>query len=259
MIFSVITICRNDLSGLKGTHASISQQNFTDFEWLVMDGASNDGTLEYLKAIDEPRLHFISENDRGLYDAMNKGIALAKGEFMVFLNSGDMFASANTLEHVHEAVNQAPKKPALVYGDAVDFEPNGDTHYRKARPYKTIAKGMFTQHQSIFFARLPDGQQPLYQLDYKLSADYQFIIHYLKLEKEGYSILKLDEPLCRFELGGLNESQRYQAIREDFQIRKTNLRLNPLTNHFLFAAHSVHTFLKRRIPNLMKRVRYSRH
>ena len=258
MRFSIITVCRNDLAGLKATRESIEGQSFTDYEWLVIDGASDDGTLDYLKAIVDPGLHYLSENDHGLYDAMNKGIKLAHGQFMVFLNSGDMLASPNTLAKVHQAIVEA-QKPALIYGDDIDFEPGGKTHYRKARNHQSIARGMFTQHQSIFFARLENGKQPYYLLEYKLSADYQFIIQYLKLGQAGWSILRMKEPLCRFELGGLNESHRYKAIREDFKIRKVYLKLNPLINLFLLGAHYTHTFLKRLTPGIMKDLRYSNH
>ena len=257
MKFSVITICRNNLAGLKKTHKSIQSQSFIDYEWLVIDGASDDGTIEYLNKIKDANIRFISEPDKGLYDAMNKGIKIASGDFMVFMNSGDMFMSQDTLKIVSEEIDKNAKT-VMVYGDALDFEPGGKTHYRKARNHKTIARGMFTQHQSMFFARLNNGSQPFYNINYKLSADYQFIIKYLKLEQKGFKIKKLNLPLSRFELGGLNESRRYKALKEDFKIRKQDLQINILNNFLLYLAHFLHTNLKRFIPGIMKTIRYKK-
>ena len=257
MKFSVITICRNNLAGLKKTHKSIQSQSFIDYEWLVIDGASDDGTIEYLNKIKDANIRFISEPDKGLYDAMNKGIKIASGDFMVFMNSGDMFMSQDTLKIVSEEIDKN-SKTVMVYGDALDFELRGKTHYRKARNHKTIARGMFTQHQSMFFARLNNGSQPFYNINYKLSADYQFIIKYLKLEQKGFKIKKLNLPLSRFELGGLNESRRYKALKEDFKIRKQDLQINILNNFLLYLAHFLHTNLKRFIPGIMKTIRYKK-
>lgn len=257
MKFSVITICRNNLSGLKLTYKSIYNQTFADYEWLVIDGASDDGTVEYLNNVRNVNIRFISEPDKGLYDAMNKGIRMASGDFMVFMNSGDMFMSQDTLQIVSVEIDKNAKT-VMVYGDALDFEPVGKTHYRKARNHNSIARGMFTQHQSMFFARLNNGSQPFYDINYKLSADYQFIIKYLKLEQKGFKIIKLNLPLSRFELGGLNESRRYQALKEDFSIRRKDLHMNNFKNNLLYLAHFLHTNLKRFVPGIMKAFRYNK-
>ena len=100
--FSIITIGRNDLAGLKVAAQSIASQTCQDLEWIVSDGASTDGSVEWLESANLAYLDFISEPDNGIQDAYNKGIARATGEILVFINSGDMFASEETLALVDQ-------------------------------------------------------------------------------------------------------------------------------------------------------------
>ncbi len=88
MLFSVITVTRNNLVGLRRTHESLRIQSCGDYEWIVVDGASDDGTADYLK---KTGANWVSEPDRGIYDAMNKGIARAQGRWLIFMNAGDEF------------------------------------------------------------------------------------------------------------------------------------------------------------------------
>ena len=113
MVLSVITVCRNDLGGLKKTYESVVAQTFGDFEWIVADGASTDGTVDYLRQLEFGRLVWSSEPDGGVYDAMNKALAKAKGRRVLFLNSGDRFAAPDVLERLLSA----PSTADVVYGD----------------------------------------------------------------------------------------------------------------------------------------------
>lgn len=115
-LFSIITVTLNNIAGLKETHRSLKLQTFRDFEWIVMDGGSNDASADYLKTTDA---QWHSEKDEGLYDAMNEGIARAKGDYLLFLNAGDMFADAGILE---EIAKHAEKKPDFIYGDALETQ-----------------------------------------------------------------------------------------------------------------------------------------
>lgn len=253
MKISIITICWNNLTGLKKTMSSISEQTHKDFEWIVIDGASTDGTQVYLKNSDIPKLRYISEKDEGIYDAMNKGINMASGDFMVFLNSGDMFMDPESLTLVSENLN---KNVLFLYGDSLDISLNGQEYYRKAKDHSSVYKGMFTQHQSMFFACLKNANKITYNKNYSLSADYDFIIQYLNIAQNQGEIVKIEKALSRFELGGLNETRRYKALIEDFKIRKHQMALPITKNIILYLAHFLHTSLKRIIPDLMKKLRY---
>lgn len=256
MRFSIITVCRNNLPGLQRTWESIKAQTYAGFEWIVIDGASTDGTAGFLTNLDYDKTSFVSEPDEGLYHAMNKGIKMAKGDYMVFMNSGDLFMSERTLSEVSGIIDSNPYL-IFIYGDSIDFDNTGKSRYRKARDHRTVYRGMFTQHQSMFFARSIEGVQIRYSPEYKYSADYQFIIRHIKNCKAPENIEKIDAPLSRFELGGINETRRFLAIKEDFKIRKEDLGLNILLNSTLFLAHYIHTITKQLIPGLMAGLRYS--
>lgn len=188
MKFSIITVCWNNLNGLKKTAQSILNQDYIKFEWLIIDGKSTDGTIDYVNSLNDKRLNFFSEKDDGLYDAMNKGIANAKGDYMIFMNSGDLFFAPSTLGTVAKhLINN--ENTGLLYGDSYDYDHNNNMHYRKARHHSKAFRGMFTQHQSMFFKVLQKQGQPKYDLNYKLSADYKFILEYLNLEKKDLQLL----------------------------------------------------------------------
>ena len=110
--FSVITVCRNEALNIRATCESIISQGFEDFEWIVIDGASTDGTLDILHEYAENIGVLISEPDTGIYDAMNKGAARAAGEYLIFMNGGDRFASTEALHLASEA-----PRAQLLYGD----------------------------------------------------------------------------------------------------------------------------------------------
>ena len=102
MRFSIITVVYNDLDNLKKTCRSVSRQTFDDYEHLIIDGGSDDGTLDFLKSFSASDSHvrFISEKDNGIYDAMNKAIAMAEGDYILFLNAGDRFHERDTLSKI---------------------------------------------------------------------------------------------------------------------------------------------------------------
>src|SRR6188508_2910860 len=117
---SIITVVYNNLAGLKHTYQSIQSQTSTDFEWLVIDGGSSDGTKEWLTNLAVSNMCFISEKDGGLYDAMNKGLNLAKGKFVWFMNSGDSIFSPDTVQVL---IDQSAGKDVL-YGETMLVDEN---------------------------------------------------------------------------------------------------------------------------------------
>ena len=148
-LFSVITVCKDDLENLKKTHQSIQTQRFSHFEWIVIDGNSKDGTIEYLKSLGHPNLIWESSPDKGLYDAMNKGLSRAKGDFLIFLNAGDCFASEETLSNLGVLLGSSPDID-LVYGDAIVVYPNGKEFFEKARSPSYFRYGHPIYHQAFF-------------------------------------------------------------------------------------------------------------
>ena len=253
MLFSIITVGRNDLHGLELTYQSVISQLSEDYEWIVVDGNSNDGTVDWLSKLNFYRLRWISEPDKGIFDAMNKGIAMAKGRFLIFMNSFDEFANVNVLENVSRAIDESTIKPELIYGDVIDVSLDLTEYYKKARRPKDLWKGMFTSHQSIFFKNRKDL---IYSLRFKYSSDYAFITLYLK-ETSADRILYLKQPLCKFKLGGSNEINRYPAIKEDYLIRRDVMKMGVPKCLGLFILHLAHTFFKKNMPRLTRQIRYA--
>lgn len=252
MLFSIITICKDNLEELQATYSSLSAQKNVDVEWIVIDGGSSDGTKSWLEN-NSAAASWISEPDNGIYDAMNKGTALSTGLYLIFMNSGDEFENASVLSRVKEILDQKEDKPAFVYGDSVDVDENNNQHYRQSKKHSLIKYGMITQHQAMFFNRLKIPNLT-YSEELSLSADYGLIAAVIKAN-DPKDILQLDFPICKFKMGGLNEMRRFKAIKEDFKIRKDVLRLSWMESSFLYFLHFSHAVVKQ----TFKKSRFLRH
>lgn len=243
MLFSIITITRDNIEGLKKTQDSLHWQVCRDFEWIVIDGASKDGTKKFLQTV---TAHWISEKDHGIYDAMNKGIGYATGNYLLFLNAGDTLASPDTLERVKEAMASAPD---FIYGDSIEAD-----NHKPARHHSGILSGMFTHHQSMFYNRHLLG--PLrYDTSYKIAADYKFTLAFLK--KSGV-ILYCPFPVCIFEQGGVSQTHVRHGRIEQFRARRELDACHPIRNFFIYGLQSVTMAIRRASPRLYWFLRNSR-
>ncbi len=233
---SIITVTKNNLDGLKRTAQSIRMQSAQDYEWIVVDALSDDGSDSYLQT-DMPHL-YIREADAGIYDAMNKGIRASSGIYMMFLNAGDCLSDMDIIATVMQA---AADNPDFIYGDAL--ETNG--FFKKAHLLRSIDWGMPTHHQAMIYRR--DALQPLfYDLTYKIAADYDFMRRFLKAAKSTHYI---PAALCIFENGGLSETRRELARKEQYDIRK-NCGVPDLKNGFIYLAQAITAFLRERTPSV---------
>jgi putative colanic acid biosynthesis glycosyltransferase len=252
-MLSVVTVVRNDLTGLLRTHTSFpSASEDRSFEWVVVDGASTDGTAVWLRDAREDRLHYRSEPDAGIYDAMNRGAAMASGRHVIFLNAGDELTYPGVLSDI--CAELAPSTD-LAFGDAVEVTVDGHERTRPSRDPSWITRGMFTHHQAMVFRRarlLEDGG---YRTRYQLSADYDLVARWLT---QGASTQRLALPIVRFHLGGRSDVGRRTAIREDTSIRQEVLGMDPMKARGLALAHLAHLGAKRSIPRLVGRWRSAR-
>ncbi len=255
-LFTVVTITKDNLSGLQRTYKSIKNQNFTDFEWLIIDGASKDNTPEFLKKTKGDKSHefiirYTSENDEGLYDAMNKGIKNAYGHYIIFMNAGDQFASENTLSEIAPLTE---KKPDFIYGDALEDTKNGGkTVTKPAKRYKDIPWGMFTHHQAMIYKRQIILESNIrYSLLYDIASDYDFTARYLLHAK---NITYAPTPICIFEMGGVSQQNAFKGRREQFIIRE---KLNMIPAHMnvtIFCVQTLSWELKSRAPFLYNAIK----
>jgi putative colanic acid biosynthesis glycosyltransferase len=236
---SIITVTLNNLSGLTQTAASINAQTDTDFEWIIIDGGSTDGTLAFLKP---QSALWQSAPDNGIYDAMNKGIAAATAPHTLFLNAGDTFTDENTLALINQHLKENPKT-ALLYGDSWE-----DQNYKPARPHTAITRGLFTHHQAIIYSRKALGAMR-YNLDYDIAADYDLTARILTTLKPE-EIHHLPRALCIFESGGISQTQATTGRREQYQIRARLKLCSPLKNKLIYAAQTLLWNFRRVEPNL---------
>jgi glycosyltransferase involved in cell wall biosynthesis len=180
---SIVTVCLNARQALVKTKASVFSQCFKDFEWIVIDGASVDGTVEDLKVIEDARLSYSSEPDAGIYDAMNKGLTMARGEWVWFLNAGDCFHDETALEQV-VAVDASVD---ICFGEAMMVTEQGRVlglrsevlpHQCPAELSKAdFKRGMLVSHQAFVLRRAIALK---YDLKYSLSSDLDWMLRILE-------------------------------------------------------------------------------
>lgn len=250
-MFSIITVTLDNYEGLRRTHQSLTAQTCRNFEWIVMDGGSADDTLEFLER--HPPAHLVSEPDQGLYDAMNKGIALARREYVLFLNAGDCFAAADTLDAIFQSIRNAPKEYVFLYGDALEWERDGTLKPKPARPQKAMLRGMFTHHQAMLYRR-EKLQHFCFDLRYKIAADYDLTLRFLQGVSEP-EILYLPNPVCIFEAGGLSQQKAAQGRKEQFDIRARLRLCSRFMNAIIYTAQTASLMLRRVWPALYWRLR----
>lgn len=229
-LFSIITVTKDNTPGLLATRRSIDAQSCRNFEWIVIDGDSTDGTKEILPA------NAISEPDNGLYDAMNKGLERARGDYLLFLNAGDTLADMDILATLTRA---AKGQPDFMYGDAL--ETGGS--YKKARPHDKGAWGMFTHHQAMLYRRERIGGLR-YDTDYEIAADYDFTARFLK---NALSIHYIPAALCIFETGGVSQRNMTRGRKEQFRARKLH-GVKPWKNMAVYAGQTVAAAVKKSAP-----------
>lgn len=239
--FSIISVTLNNLTGLKKTHKSLRNQTSQDFEWIVIDGNSNDGTPDYLKTA---TAKWTSGPDFGIYDAMNKGIERAGGAYLLFLNAGDTLAEPETLAKLQTAAH-AYNPPAFLYGDSYEQNPQGERAYKPARLID-LKMGMFTHHQAMLYKRQAVGDLR-YDLNYKIAADYDFTARFLKRNDDAFFC---SFPICIFESGGISQTKATLGRREQYQIRKSLKLAGPVQNAVITGAQAALWALRRMAPTL---------
>lgn len=235
-----ITICYNNLAGLKRTVNSLLAQTYQNWECIIIDGASTDGTPAYLQQLSkvQPNIRYISEPDKGIYDAMNKGIAyISPCDYFCFLNSGDSLYAADTLTQLDNQLQTfTGQLPAIVYGDMCEEFADGKEIIKAAKRTFSLKKGMFCSHQSMFFHYRYAALR--YDLGYKISSDYDYIVRAVNMLKQPSEMQRLDLILSRFDMTGVSNNRRLSGIKEDFTLRIKNGLCSPASSA-LYAARSV--------------------
>ena len=217
-LFSVITVTYNAAAVIEDTIQSVIAQTYHHVEYIIVDGASKDHTLDIVRRYQDHIARIVSEPDRGLYDAMNKGMAMATGDYLCFLNAGDSFHEDDTLLQVVHSLAPHETLPDVIYGetDLVDSEGHFVRKRRLSAPetltWKSFRQGMLVCHQA-FFARRALAEP--YDLAYRFSADFDWCIRVMKKARTLHNahvviIDYLDE--------GLTTANRRASLKERFRI-----------------------------------------
>lgn len=208
---SIITICYNIKDEIERTCKSIVNQTWQDFEWIVVDGGSTDGTVEVLKKYADRINILISEKDGGLYNAMNKGIKKAHGEWLNFMNGGDEYAVTDALEKVFKDKTYSTN---ILQAEEERWTPDGRLAYvwRYKEPISKLTFLKYSMaHQSMFYRRMLFEKYGLYDESYKISADTEMN---LRLVSAGEQVELLDFIVGRFWLNGVTVNSKYDELRK---------------------------------------------
>ena len=231
---TIITICYNAQATISRTLESIQAQTYTELEYLVIDGASKDATLELVSQL-APRAQFFSERDHGLYDAMNKGLKRATGDYVWYINAGDALPSPTTVEELVVDAFSGGQMPDVIYGDTRLIDSEGkELGLRRLRPpheltWRSFEEGMLVCHQAFIVRRT---LAPLYNLRYRFSSDVDWCIRVLKEAKVCYFI---DRPIALYLNEGTTTANHRASLIERFEIMSEHYGLwRTLLKHLRF-------------------------
>ena len=231
---SVITVCFNSEKTIRDTIESVLAQDYPSIEYIIVDGGSNDDTLEVIREYPTCVDTVISESDKGIYDAMNKGIQLATGDVIGILNSDDFFENSCVISDV---INQFKSNPesSLVFGDVVLVQPSNKqkvVRFYKAGKFRAwkLRFGWMPPHPASFFKRSAYEQVGNYSLDYKIASDYELFVRMLMVHKLPYS--RINKVLVRMRAGGISTSGIKNSILLNSEIVKACKKNGVYTNLF---------------------------
>ena len=216
-LVSIITVCYNDLNNLQKTVSSVMSQNFDDFEFIVVDGGSEDGTVKYLETQDG--LKYISEQDNGISDAFNKGVKMANGQWIIFMGAGDIFINSNLLTSVkNEMISK--KNHNLLWGNVFFINGSGEIgrHNICNFPKKTLKVYNCFHHQGVFHNRKLFAEVGEFDEKVRVAMDYDILLRgYNQIQDDGY--LNLD---ISYVLVGGNSQIGNDAIKDFMQVQIKN-------------------------------------
>lgn len=233
---SIITITYQAEAYIERTLHSVFEQGCAqEIDYIVVDGASKDRTLEIIEANKAQINQVISEKDQGIYDAMNKGMQIAKGDYVLFLNAGDTFASSSTLKKI---LIELASNPDVLFGEAVFVNKEGQPLGLRSEvtPHRLPAKlswkdfkyGMLVCHQAFIAKR---SIAPLFNLEYRLSSDIDWEIQVLKKSR---IVLKTEFPICHYLMGGASVQNLKRSWKERYEVLKSHFGfLSNVINHLV--------------------------
>jgi len=243
---SVITIVYNNVKDIERTMLSVLDQTYKNIEYIIIDGGSNDGTKDIIYKYKDKLGQFISERDNGIYDAMNKGLALATGDYVLFMNSGDEIYSTETVTDVFDTSPNAD----IYYGETEMYNDQWESLGRRRHQapetfdWHSFKHGMTISHQAIYVRR---SLAAPYDLQYKYSADIDWII---RTAKSASSIVNTHSYVAKYLVGGISKQKHLASLKERFKIFTKYYGLIPnVINHLWIAINLLQYYVRHRKTN----------
>ena len=244
-VLSVITVVYNNAADIERTIRSVVGQTYPGIEYLIIDGGSTDGTVEIARQYEEQIAVLLSEPDKGIYDAMNKGLARATGDYVLFMNSGDELYDPSTVAKVFASAPDAD----IYYGETELFDEQWQSlglrrHRAPERfTWRSFRFGMNISHQAIYVRR---SIAPSYDPQYKLSADVDWVI---RAAKKAGKIVNVQRVVAKYLVGGLSRKRHRESLRERFVILARHYGWLPnLINHGVIALRLTAYYLRHGKP-----------
>lgn len=212
-VFSIITVCYNSAKTIERTIQSVFDQTFSNYEYIIIDGKSTDDTISILRkyeAMFEGKLKIISEKDNGIYDAMNKGIKLAKGIMVGIINSDDWYEK-NTCEIINKKIS--PNYDSIVYG-LMRYYRLGKEFQIKSYNHEFLNEKMIN-HPTCFIPKQIYNSVGVFDTKYKLAADYEFI---LRCKKNKSNFIHIPAILANMSMEGASAKNHYRSRKETYEI-----------------------------------------
>jgi glycosyltransferase involved in cell wall biosynthesis len=229
---SVITVVYNNAADIERTMLSVLNQTYTNIEYIIIDGLSTDGTLDIINNYKSRLAKFISESDKGIYDAMNKGLKMATGDYVLFMNSGDELYATDTVQKIFAIEPDAD----IYYGETEIINNQGESKGQRRHKapeqftWRGFSLGMSISHQAIYIKR---DLIELYDPKYQLSGDIDWII---RAAKKAKKIANTRMYVAKYLSGGMSKKKHKQSLIERYNIMRKHYGLLPtLFNHGIIA------------------------
>lgn len=215
---SIITINYNDKDGLEKTIKSVVNQTYQEFEFIIIDGGSADGSCDVIENYKDKISYWVSEPDSGIFSAMNKGIKVAQGEFLIFMNSADTFFDELVLEKIEKELSDDYD---IFYGDY--YRVNSNSIKKRTFPQKLSFSFFYMRslsHQSTFIRRKLFFDIFLYNEEYKIASDWEFFIYAICHKNVPYKYINL--PISKFDFTGISSIAKYKNLAKEERIQSIN-------------------------------------
>lgn len=236
MRITIITVCYNRKATIEKAIKSVLEQNYHDIEYIIIDGNSTDGTKEIIESYKDRISQYISEPDKGMYDAINKGLLLATGEVIGLMHSDDEFYDKKAVKRIAARFDYDPSIDGI-YGDGVYVSNDKDERLIRDRiggvfSLKKVKKGWLPLHPTVYLKKAIIEKNGAYNLDFKIASDTEFLLRYLYKHKIKMSYI--DSYIVKMRMGGMSTSAKraFEVLYEDYKIYKFH-GLAPIVAVFL--------------------------